>query len=248
MKRFVLYPGILLLTTLLTASLLLSRNGFTKSGKTFAASDSAAPANNTLLRAQQVYQQAGLAAAGLDQEVFLQAWKGYQKLEQQGKLRKPLLTIADMGKPSGQKRLYIIDVAQQRLLRHTWVSHGRNSGDVMAHQFSNNPSSLQSSLGFFLTSDTYQGSNGYSMRLHGLEKGINDKALSRAIVMHGAPYVNEQLARTGRIGRSWGCPAVSMPEHKEIINTIKGGSCLFIYAPQQQYLARSAYLANDSLL
>jgi hypothetical protein len=126
------------------------------------------------------------------------------------------------------------------LLVNTYVAHGRNSGDVTANRFSNTPSSLQSSLGFYITENTYVGNNGYSLRLKGVEKTFNDKAMERAIVMHGAPYVNEQLAKsTGRIGRSWGCPAVSMQEHKQIIDMLKGGSCLFIYAPQKEYLASS---------
>ena len=119
----------------------------------------------------------------------------------------------------------------------------KNSGDAMAYQFSNTPSSLQSSLGFYITENTYIGNNGYSLRLKGMEKSFNDKAMLRAIVVHGASYVNEQLAKsTGRIGRSWGCPAVSIQEHKQIIDLLKDGSCLFIYAPQKDYIASSKFI------
>jgi hypothetical protein len=140
----------------------------------------------------------------------------------------------------------VIDMAARKLLINTLVAHGRNSGEAKAAHFSNIPESLQSSLGFYVTGGTYQGNNGYSMRLFGQEKGFNDLAEKRAIVMHGAPYVNEDIARkTGRIGRSWGCPAVSLKEHQQIINTIKNGSCLYLFAPEQQYLAKSL-LSNDN--
>ena len=142
-------------------------------------------------------------------------------------------------------RLYIIDMVANKLVINTLVAHGRNSGETMASNFSNKPESLQSSLGFYLTGETYEGNNGYSMRLKGLEKGFNDQAESRAIVMHGAPYVNESFAqKMGRIGRSWGCPAVSLKEHQQIINLIKNGSCLFVFAPQKQYLAHSVLAAG----
>lgn len=248
MKKPVKIQGTLLLTIAVATTLLLSRTGFTRPGDTGPGNDSAALANSTKTEAEVLYNRSGLGPAGLSLEVFAKAMRGYQKMKVQGLIRKPLLTIADMSKPSGQKRLYIIDMENGKLLKHTLVAHGRNSGDVIAKQFSNTPSSLQSSLGFFLTSDTYQGNNGYSLRLAGLEKGINDKALERAIVMHGASYVNEQIAASGRIGRSWGCPAVSVKEHQEIINTIKGGSCLFIYAPQPTYLSHSTYLRNDTTI
>lgn len=193
--------------------------------------------------ARWLYETIGLKKAGLDWETFQQALIGYFALEQKGWIKRPLLSIADFSQYSHCRRLYIIDLARRKLLKHTYVAHGRNSGDRMATRFSNQPSSLQSSLGFFVTKSTYQGSNGYSLKLEGIEKGINDKAMERAIVMHGADYVSEQMAeRSGRIGRSWGCPAVAMEEHREIIDLIKNGSCLFISAKQDQYLAASRLL------
>lgn len=199
--------------------------------------------------AMSVYTSAGLQASGLSEETFRKAFTGYTRLQQKGSLRKPYLAIVDMAQPSAKKRLYIVDVAQQKLLVHTLVAHGKNSGLHSATSFSNKPESLQSSLGFYVTADTYMGGNGYSMRLLGQEKNFNDNALARAIVMHGAPYVNEQNARmNGRIGRSWGCPAVSMKEHKQIIDLLKGGSCLFVYAPQANYLAQSQMINTTNLL
>jgi hypothetical protein len=194
---------------------------------------------------KSLYTALGLAAKGLQWETFSKALNGFTKLNEQGFIKNPLLSIVDMSQPSSQKRLYIIDMVANKLLINTLVAHGRNSGETMASNFSNTPESLQSSLGFYVTGDTYEGNNGYSMRLKGLEKGFNDQAENRAIVMHGAPYVNESLAhKLGRIGRSWGCPAVSVEEHQRIINLIKNGSCLFVFAPQKQYLAHSSLAGN----
>jgi hypothetical protein len=202
-----------------------------------------------VIQAEALYQQAQLAATGLPLAVFTQGWKGYQALAKQGKIKNPLLVIADLNRPSANKRLWIIDMARQQLVKHTLVAHGRNSGLVNATRFSNQPESLQSSMGFFVTSHTYTGSNGYSLRLLGMEKGINDKAMERAIVMHGAAYVSESMAsQNGRIGRSWGCPAVSMAEHRQIIDLIKDGSCLFIYAAQQQYASQSPVLQQAAAM
>jgi hypothetical protein len=191
--------------------------------------------------AKLFYETVGLAKKGLGWETFQKAWSGFTKLNSKGFIKNQLLTIADMSQPSCQKRLYIIDVVAKKLVMNTLVAHGKNTGNVIASNFSNTPESLQSSLGFYITGGTYQGGNGYTMRLKGMEKGFNDKAESRAIVMHGAPYVSEEIARqTGRIGRSWGCPAVSLKEHQMIIDLVKNGSCLYVFAPQKQYLAHSS--------
>ena len=129
------------------------------------------------------------------------------------------------------------------MLFNTYVAHGQNSGKEFANRFSNAPESFQSSLGFYETSETYQGKNGYSMHLTGLEKGINDKADQRAIVMHGAPYVSENYIHSqGYIGRSWGCPAVPEKHNKPIIDRIKNGTCLFIYAGNKTYSRKSKIL------
>ncbi len=191
--------------------------------------------------ARQLYEKVGLAKRGLGWETFQKAWNGFTKLNAKGLIKNQLLTIADMSQPSCQKRLYIIDISSKKLVINTLVAHGKNTGNVTAARFSNIHESLQSSLGFYITGGTYQGGNGYSMRLKGMEKGFNDNAESRAIVMHGAPYVSEEIAKqTGRIGRSWGCPAVSLKEHQTIIDLVKNGSCLYVFAPQKQYLAHSS--------
>lgn len=166
------------------------------------------------------------------------ALEGWEKLED--KLEKPLLTVIDFTLPSTEKRLWIIDVAKQEILLNTVVSHGRNSGDLMANRFSNTPESFQSSLGFYKTAETYHGKHGYSLRLDGLEKGFNDLARSRAIVIHGADYAREEFAKaTGRLGRSLGCPALPTELSAKVIDIIKEGSLIFIYGNDPNYINQS---------
>jgi hypothetical protein len=168
------------------------------------------------------------------------ALNGYAQL--QDKLKKPLLTVIDYSLPSTQKRLWIIDLAQQKILLHTVVAHGRNSGALLAEKFSNRPESYQSSLGFFQTGEAYQGKHGYSLRLDGLEAGINDQARARAIVIHGADYAKETVAATaGRLGRSLGCPAVPPDLSTPLIKLIKEGSLLFIYGKDPNYRRMSKF-------
>ena len=194
--------------------------------------------------AAALYTELNLGAVGMKQSVFSTAMQGFKKLVANGKIQNnDLITIADFSQPSTQKRLYVVDLKDKKVLFNTLVAHGRNSGTLMAKNFSNSASSLESSPGFYVTEDTYSGHNGYSLRINGLEKNINDNALNRAVVMHGAPYVTESFANSmGYIGRSWGCPAVPVAYHKAIINTIKGGSCLFIYTTEDNYLNRSTVL------
>jgi hypothetical protein len=169
------------------------------------------------------------------------AIKGYQKLKEQGKLiNHRYLTIADFSKPSSEERLYIIDMESAELVLQTLVAHGKNSGTLFAKNFSNKNESNKSSLGFYITGNTYFGKHGESLRLTGIENGINDKAAQRAIVLHGANYVsNTAISQMGYLGRSQGCPAVPSNQVQQIIHTIQGESCLFIYAPNQDYLNRS---------
>nr|WP_214460496.1 murein L,D-transpeptidase catalytic domain family protein [Flavihumibacter fluvii] len=190
---------------------------------------------------KNIYTQLNLESAGLEIAAFELALKGWEKLKASKLLNnETLLTIADFSQPSTQKRLYIIDMTKRKLLYNTYVAHGRNSGKEQAVNFSNSPSSNKSSPGFYRTENTYYGNNGYSLRLEGLEKGINDNAETRAIVMHGADYVNESIIRNkGYLGRSQGCPAIPTKLTRPIINTIKNGSCLFIYAPATYYAERS---------
>ena len=161
-----------------------------------------------------------------------------------GLISKPqLLTVIDYSRPSTEPRLWVFDVASRRLVFHERVAHGRNSGDNLTTRFSNEPGSLQTSLGLFVTAGTYVGRNGYSLRLRGLEQGVNDRAEARAIVIHGAPYVSTETTRTlGRLGRSWGCPAVSLDVARGLIDTIKGGSAVFAYYPDSDWLDRSDFL------
>jgi hypothetical protein len=171
---------------------------------------------------------------------FTKALEGYFRLEEKGKIKKRLLTVVDFSLSANQKRLWIIDLNTKEILHQTYVAHGRNTGDEFANAFSNIPESFQSSLGFYATAESYFGKHGYSLRLDGLEKGINDKARERAIVIHGADYVSENfISQHGRLGRSLGCPSLPMEESKEIIDLIKDKSCLFIYYPSEEYLRKS---------
>ncbi|HWB26213.1 MAG TPA: murein L,D-transpeptidase catalytic domain family protein [Chitinophagaceae bacterium] len=191
-----------------------------------------------------IYDSLHLNVPNLSREAFIDALEGYNYLLSQGKLRNAgILSIVDFTLPSSVKRLFVIDLNNAALLFNTYVSHGRNSGKLMADEFSNAPNSFKSSLGFYVTSNTYKGKHGYSLRLEGEEQGINDNALNRGIVMHCANYVTENFIRQqGYIGRSEGCPAVPPNMYKPIINTIKDGSCLFMYSPDKYYISHSPIL------
>ena len=185
-----------------------------------------------------------LASSGLSKEAFDQAIKGYDFLLQKKSIGNPaVLTIIDYSKPSTQKRLFVLDMQEGKILFKTLVAHGHNSGLNYATDFSNEEESHKSSLGFYVTGSTYTGANGYSLKLNGCEKGINDNAGIRAIVLHGADYVSDAFIRsTGYLGRSYGCPAVPLALHKKIIDKIKNGSCIFLYYPTKKYSARSKIL------
>ena len=173
-------------------------------------------------------------------EVIDFALKGWYKMRTE--TESTILTIIDFSLPSTDKRLWIIDLEENEILLNTLVSHGRNSGELFATSFSNKPESYQSSLGFYKTGETYYGKHGYSLRLDGLEKGFNDEARNRAIVIHGADYAREEFAiQTGRLGRSLGCPAIPKELSKEVIDHIKDGSLLLIYAEQANYLNNSLF-------
>ncbi|HEX5026275.1 MAG TPA: murein L,D-transpeptidase catalytic domain family protein [Agriterribacter sp.] len=192
----------------------------------------------------QLYDSTHLAAFGLKKNVLEMAMRGFNALAKRGKLnRDSILTIVDFSRSSSEKRMYVIDLKNTQLLFNTRVAHGKNSGMQYARSFSNAVSSNKSSLGFYVTQSTYRGENGYSLRLKGMEKNINDKALRRSIVIHGASYANDRfLQEKGMLGRSFGCPAIPMEEHKAIIDAIKDGSCLFIYSPDKKYLKFSTVL------
>lgn len=155
------------------------------------------------------------------------------------------LTVIDYSRPSVSKRLWVLDLQERRLLYEELVAHGQGSGGNLSTQFSNKPDSHQSSIGLFKTDDTYVGKNGYSLRLDGLDKGFNDRARERAIVMHGAPYVSATVAHTqGRLGRSWGCPALSTEIARKVIDRVKGNGLLFAYYPDREWLTHSRYLGD----
>ena len=159
----------------------------------------------------------------------------------------PTLTLIDYSRPSVEPRLWVFDLASGRLLFKELVAHGRNSGDNMATRFSDDMNSHQSSLGLFVTGDTYVGNNGYSLRLDGLEPGFNGRARDRAIVMHGAPYVSAALSNAqGRLGRSWGCPALREAVARDVIDTIRGGGVIFSYYPDDSWLTKSRFLGDCS--
>jgi hypothetical protein len=182
----------------------------------------------------------------LEFTVFNRAMIGYNSISL---TNKKVITIIDFSKPSTEKRLFIIDVENRKLLYQTLVAHGKNSGVNIASQFSNRSGSLKSSLGFFRTAETYNGKHGYSLRLDGMEKGVNDNARKRAIVIHGAKYVNDEfINKYNRLGRSWGCPAISDQLSKEIIELIKDGSCLYIYANNIDYKENSIDSKQNNLL
>jgi hypothetical protein len=155
------------------------------------------------------------------------------------------LTVIDYSKPSTERRLWVFDLKAKELVYEELVAHGQGSGANMATEFSNENESHQTSLGLFVTKDTYVGKNGYSLRLEGLDRGVNDRARERAIVMHGAPYVSEQFVKAnGRLGRSWGCPAVSDAVAKKMIDFVKGGGLVFSYYPDAEWLKTSKYLGG----
>ena len=195
-------------------------------------------------KADVIYDSLKLNKVGLERDVFYKGYKGYLYFLYQGSLTNVnVMTIADFSQSSKNKRLYVIDVAKMELLINTFVSHGKNSGGEMATSFSNVKDSYKSTLGFMITSDTYVGSAGYSLRFNGMEPGINDKVRFRDIIVHGSKYVNaEKAEEDGKVGNSLGCPAVPMAISKKVIDYIKGGSLYFIYNPDENYNTTSPVL------
>ncbi|HVE61831.1 MAG TPA: murein L,D-transpeptidase catalytic domain family protein [Chitinophagaceae bacterium] len=190
-----------------------------------------------------LYEGLNLGKLGLSKEALDYALKGYQKLVDAGTVvNNRYLTIVDFSQSSRKKRFYLLDVQNNKLVHNTFVSHGKNTGIDMAERFSNKMNSEQSSLGFFVTTATYTGKHGLSLRLSGQEAGFNDNAEARGIVVHGAAYVNSARVNSGYMGRSQGCPALPEAEYAKVINIIKNGSVMFIYHPSQNYLQKSALL------
>lgn len=173
-------------------------------------------------------------------ESFTEALKGFYLLKEKGVVKKNILTLIDFSLSSNAKRLWVIDLTTNTILYNSLVAHGRNTGDEFASSFSNSAQSFKSSLGFYATGEIYTGKHGKSLKLDGLEKGINSNARARAVVIHGADYVsNTFIQNNKRLGRSLGCPAIPMELTNEIIQTIKDKSCLFVYYPSEAYKVAS---------
>jgi hypothetical protein len=184
-------------------------------------------------------------ANNIDQTVLRLSLTAYQKARHLGLDDKELLTIIDYSKPSSERRLWVVNLKNDKVLFNTWVTHGKNSGNIMATSFSNEPGSLKSSIGVFTTEQTYLGGNGYSLRLIGLEQGINDNAYKRDIVVHGAWYADANMLKNrGQIGRSWGCPAVSPKTSQPLIDTIKNKTLLVAYYPDPKWLKTSTFITG----
>jgi len=188
----------------------------------------------------------GSGPGAIDQRVFELALGAANCAVQMGKIADPsTLTVIDYSQPSTKKRLWVVDLHTHELLFEELVAHGQGSGSNMATLFSNDAETHQSSIGLFETKNTYIGKNGYSLRLEGLENGFNDHAMERAIVMHGAPYVSEATALTlGRLGRSWGCPALRETVAHELIDRVKETGLVFAYYPDPRWLGTSQFLGN----
>lgn len=182
-------------------------------------------------------------ASNINPKVLKLSLTAYLKARQEGLDKKQLLTVVDYSKPSTERRLWVIDLKNAKVLFNTWVSHGKNSGTLNSTSFSNEMHSLKSSIGVFLTRDTYFGGKGYSLRIQGLEKGINDNVLRRDIIFHGAWYASPNVAKQyGMLGRSWGCLAVNEDTIKPLVDTIKNDTLVVAYYPDQHWLNNSSFL------
>jgi len=170
---------------------------------------------------------------------FKCAYAGYNRIDVKNK---EIMTLIDFSKPSTEERFYVFDMLNKKILFSTYVAHGKKSGENYATSFSNKPGSHKSSPGFYITENAYQGRNGYSLILNGLEKGINDRAKERSIVIHGAAYCDSTLIEGGRLGRSFGCLAVPEDVCETIIDTVKNGTLLYVYTDDKNYLSKSKFL------
>jgi len=248
-KKFLWIPAALLMVTFLAVSW---RSGATNnSDKTVHNSSVAAASTAKSLStegqfaqfATNVYDEAQLSTTGLDEGVFQKALTGFYNLKAAHKLPQGsnIITVVDLSKSSCTKRMWIVDVLNHKLLLNTWVAHGQGSGDDIANHFSDTNESHQSSLGFYVTDDIYFGKHGRSLRLDGMDEGFNSHARQRAVVLHAADYVSQATINTlGRLGRSFGCPAVSPLVIDYVINTLKGKTMLFINGNDNHY--NSKYL------
>lgn len=196
------------------------------------------------LEAAEMFNDMQLQDSGMNERALLYALLGYHRLLRKHLLKKTqVLSICDFSQSSSSRRMYVIDVRNRRLLYRTYVAHGINSGQEYACSFSNRPQSYKSSLGFFVTRNAYLGSNGLSLRIDGVERGINDNARERNIVIHGATYVSERiLHKYGVMGTTFGCPAIPEEMATQVIPVLKNGTCFFVYYPSRRYLSGSSVL------
>ncbi len=199
-----------------------------------------------------LYEQVDFSGSELlAYDVFHKAVEGYLNLQQAGMLNaeNQIISVCDFNQSSVLNRFWVIDLNSKKILFNTYVAHGQATGEDCASAFSNRVNSHQSSIGFYVTKEAYIGEHGVSLRLDGVDKGYNDAALKRDIVVHGADYVSDKfICENNRLGRSWGCPAVPADKAEDIVNTIKGGTCLFIYYPEQKYFSKSVWLKKNSFL
>lgn len=201
------------------------------------------PVDSNLGISDTIFDSNHLDQLGLSRETLKYAIRGYEKLIKEGVVgNQQYLSIADLSQSSRKKRFYVLDLLHKQLVLNTFVAHGRNSGVDEAENFSNDPNSNESSLGFYKTDETYVGKHGLSLRLDGLEQGFNDKAFARGIVVHAADYVNEGRTSSAYMGRSQGCPALPREVAPKVINMIKGGSVLFVFHPTASYLQASSLI------
>ncbi len=209
---------------------------------------SALPAGATIDRfCTELYDNINREKSKPGYAVLRKALTGFFNLESEDRIKKNLLTIIDFSLSANLDRMWIIDLNRLDVVHSGLCAHGRNSGEEFASSFSNTPSSYKSSLGFYVTGETYTGKHGLSLCLDGVESGINDKARERAIVIHGADYVSRDfISRNGRLGRSFGCPSIPMEDHEKIIKMLSGQSCLFIHYPDNGYLQSSSLLADET--
>jgi hypothetical protein len=215
----------------------------------FKAKVTLAPLSRLESTARDLYTSLGAEQQGLRFEVFQKALTGYLNLKQAGRLseHQDRLTVVDFDLPSTEKRLWVLDLSEHKVLYHTLVAHGHNSGENEASSFSNTNESNMSSLGFYVTGHEYEGKHGHSLRLNGMDEGFNTNALARSVVMHGADYVSEAfIKQNGRLGRSLGCPALPLDSYSQIIDLVKGGSCLFLNKSNAGYASK--YLDSESAL
>lgn len=187
------------------------------------------------------------APAGMSREAWVQAHAAFSRVREEHRDAREILAIIDYSLPSSEPRLWVVDTRADTVVARDYVAHGWASGSTFPYQFSNRWGSNQSSLGVFLTQEAYSGVRGLSLRLEGLEPGINDRARARGIVVHGSPNVSASRAGQGNVGRTEGCPAVPMSSARRLVHLLEGGAVVFAWYPDPNFLARSRYLDKQRM-